>query len=68
MSAQRAQRECSYSEGVQEFGGSFVNIAAPLAALVVKKGSQALTTLKNHFRPERSLRLYCSAAEGSGTK
>ena len=37
-SAQRAQRECSYSEGVQEFGGSFANIAASFAAFVLKNG------------------------------
>ena len=36
MSAQRAQRECSSSEGVQEFGGCFVNLCVFLAGLCGK--------------------------------
>ena len=41
MPAQRAQREWCYSEGVQEFGGSFVNIAAPFVYFVLKTAIQA---------------------------
>jgi hypothetical protein len=37
-SAQSVQRECSYSEGVQEFGGYFANIAASFAAFLLKDG------------------------------
>jgi hypothetical protein len=42
MSAQRAQRGCGCSVGVQEFWGSFAHIAAPFVVLVVKNGRWAL--------------------------
>jgi hypothetical protein len=37
MSAQSAQRECSSSEGVQEFGGCFVNLCVSLGGLCGKE-------------------------------
>ncbi len=65
MSAQRAQRECSYSEGVQEFGGSFPNMAAPFVALVLKNGGWALSffTAKGTMSARRTQR-ECSYSEG----
>ena len=37
MAAQRAQRECSYSEGVKEFGGAFANLCGSLCGLCGEK-------------------------------
>ena len=58
MSARRAQRECSYSEGVQEFGGSFPNMAAPFVAFVLKNGGWALSffTAKGTMSARRAQR------------
>jgi hypothetical protein len=42
MSAQSSQRECIYSEGVQEFGSSFAHLCSSLRGLCVKNGGWAL--------------------------
>ena len=50
MSAQRAQRECSCSLGVQEFRGFFALLCGSLCGLCVKKRLQALIpSLVHHF-------------------
>ena len=50
MSAQSSQRECSYSEEVQEFGSSFAHLCGSLRGLCVKKWRLGLDV----FLPQRS--------------
>ena len=66
MSAQRAQRGCSYNEGVQDFWGSFANLCGSLCGLCVKKwrfGFDVSFNTKNTLSAQRAQR-GCSYNEG----